>query len=228
MSQGTEHHLEEAEHARHAKHDPFDRRVALSMAIVAAALASVTLLSHRSHAEVQALKTEESDTWNYFQAKKARQYMYSADAEMLEALSGDAPTARRARRRRRWCRRGGATWRNTRRRRATRKRRRRTLQHKGQVAHDGSNFFDLGELGIELRAGPLLRGDAGQEPDAMDRGHRGRHAGFRRGDVRLFQRTNPERPPPDRNPSAVRRHDVLWRVPCFRGRSAACPAFRGA
>ena len=91
MSQGTEHHLEEAEHAQHAKHDPFDKRVALSMAIVAAALASVTLLSHRSHAEVQVKKTEESDAWNYFQAKKNRGYMYAADADMLEALSRDAP-----------------------------------------------------------------------------------------------------------------------------------------
>ena len=91
MSQGTEHHLEEAEHAQHAKHDPFDRRVALSMAIVAAALASVTLLSHRSHAEVQVKKTEESDQWNFYQAKKNRSYMYAANAEMLEALSRDAP-----------------------------------------------------------------------------------------------------------------------------------------
>ena len=37
MSQGTEHHVEEAEHAAHAAHNPFDRKVALSMAIVAAA-----------------------------------------------------------------------------------------------------------------------------------------------------------------------------------------------
>ena len=91
MSQGTEHHVEEAEHAQHAARDPFDRRVALSMAIVAAALASVTLLSHRSHNEVTVKKTEESDAWNYYQAKKNRGYMYAADAELLAALSKEAP-----------------------------------------------------------------------------------------------------------------------------------------
>ncbi len=150
MSQGTEHHLEEAEHARHAKHDPFDRRVALSMAIVAAALASVTLLSHRSHAEVQVLKTEESDTWNYFQAKKARQYMYSADAEMLEALSGDAPDSAAGKKTAKMVQ----TWRSDvekyKEEASDKEKEAKDLQHKGQVAHDGSNFFDLGELGIEL------------------------------------------------------------------------------
>jgi len=61
------------------------------MAIVAAALASVTLLSHRSHNEVTVMKTEESDAWNFYQAKKNRGYMYAADAELLKALSKEAP-----------------------------------------------------------------------------------------------------------------------------------------
>ena len=51
MSHGTEHHLEHAEHAQHQAHDPFDRRVAVSMAIMAAVLAGVTLASHRGHTE---------------------------------------------------------------------------------------------------------------------------------------------------------------------------------
>ncbi len=150
MSQGTEHHLEEAEHAMHAKHDPFDRRVALSMAIVAAALASVTLLSHRSHAEVQVLKTEESDTWNYFQAKKARGYMYAADADMLQALSHDEPDGDAGKKTASIV----GKWKKNAEQYETEAKEKEKLanelQDEGRVAHDGSNFFDLGELGIEL------------------------------------------------------------------------------
>jgi hypothetical protein len=38
MSHGTEHHLEEAEHAHHHAMDPFNARVAMTMAMIAAAL----------------------------------------------------------------------------------------------------------------------------------------------------------------------------------------------
>ncbi len=150
MSQGTEHHVEEAEHAQHAAHNPFDRRVALSMAIVAAALASVTLLSHRSHNEVQVKKTEESDKWNYYQAKKNRGYMYAADAELLEALSKAAPGSEA----------GGKAekalkeWKDKvevyDKDAEKLKKDAENLEHQGHVAHISSNFFDLGELGIEL------------------------------------------------------------------------------
>src|SRR4051812_34094187 len=70
MAHGTEHHLEEAHHAEHARHDPFDRRVAMTMAIVAAALACVTMLSHRAHNETLKNTTEAANQWAYFQAKK--------------------------------------------------------------------------------------------------------------------------------------------------------------
>src|SRR5437867_2671690 len=79
MSHGTEHHLEHAEHVQHQAHDPFDRRVAVTMAIIAAGLAGVTLLSHRGHTETLQLATEAtqyhtkaSDEWNFYQAKKIR------------------------------------------------------------------------------------------------------------------------------------------------------------
>jgi hypothetical protein len=150
MSHGTEHHVEEAEHAKHAAHNPFDRRVALTMAIVAAALASVTLLSHRSHGEVQVKKTEESDQWNFYQAKKNRGYMYAADADMLEALSKDSPDSEAGKKEAKLV----AKWKES----AEKYEKdaesiqdeAKDLQHDGRVAHDGSNFFDLGELGIEL------------------------------------------------------------------------------
>ena len=41
--------VEHAEHAVHAAHDPFDRRVTVSIAIVAAFLAAVTVAGHKAH-----------------------------------------------------------------------------------------------------------------------------------------------------------------------------------
>src|ERR1700676_469535 len=78
---------EEAEHAQHASHDPFDRRVALSMVVIAAVLASVKLLGHRAHDEVLASQieagvahTQESDTWNLYQAQRLRYHIYNVQA----------------------------------------------------------------------------------------------------------------------------------------------------
>jgi hypothetical protein len=52
MSHGPEHHIEHAEHAAHATHDEFNKRVTMSIAIVAAVLACVTMLGHRAHNDV--------------------------------------------------------------------------------------------------------------------------------------------------------------------------------
>ena len=99
MSEGTEHHIEEAEHAQHAAHHPFDRRVAMTMAIVAAALACVTPLSHRADNEVlqdqiNSAKqiSKASDQWAYYQAKKNREYMYEADAALLKLTAKQTPS----------------------------------------------------------------------------------------------------------------------------------------
>jgi hypothetical protein len=101
MSQGTEAHLEHAEHAQHHAHDPFDRKVAMTMAIVAAVLACVTLLSHRAHTETLRLQgeatrlrseanifhTQATDEWNFFQANNIRNHAYQAYLELLPLLA---------------------------------------------------------------------------------------------------------------------------------------------
>jgi uncharacterized protein YlxW (UPF0749 family) len=107
MTHGTEHHLHEAEHVQHHAQDPFDRRVAMTMAILAAVLAGVTMQSHRAHNEtlrlqnealalqseankletqVDTLHTKASDKWSYYQAKKNRLYQYEAFAELAGVL----------------------------------------------------------------------------------------------------------------------------------------------
>jgi hypothetical protein len=76
MSHGPEHQIEHAEHAVHASHSDYDKRVTISIAIIAAVLACVTMLGHRAHNDTLQLKTlaarqstEASNKWNYYQTK---------------------------------------------------------------------------------------------------------------------------------------------------------------
>src|SRR5262249_9768139 len=97
MTHGTEHHLEHAEHVQHAAHNPFDRQVAMTMAIMAAALAGVTMFSHRAHnetlrlqAEANTYHTKASDAWNYYQAKNLNSRQYQANL-MMAMFVADQP-----------------------------------------------------------------------------------------------------------------------------------------
>jgi hypothetical protein len=82
MSHGPEQHIEHAEHAAHAAHDGYDKRVTISIAIIAAVLACVTMLGHRAHnatLQLQTLaarqSTEASNKWNYYQTKNVFHFM---------------------------------------------------------------------------------------------------------------------------------------------------------
>jgi hypothetical protein len=100
MEKTTE-NIEQIEHAQHALHDPFNRNVAMTMAIVAAALACVTMLSHREHnrtiqllseasilnSEANALHTQSADQWAYYQAKNIRRHNYQALRSLLGILA---------------------------------------------------------------------------------------------------------------------------------------------
>jgi hypothetical protein len=88
MSHG--HASQEGEHAAHHASDPFDRKVAMSMVVIAALLAAVKVLGHRTHNETLAYQikagvahTQESDQWNFFQAKKMREVISELRATML-------------------------------------------------------------------------------------------------------------------------------------------------
>ncbi len=100
MPHGPEHHIEHAEHAQHAAHNPFDKRVTLSIAIVAAILACVTMLGHRAHNQTLMLQGEAiqaqteagiehskvTNKWAHFQALNIRSHMYRANQEMLDEI----------------------------------------------------------------------------------------------------------------------------------------------
>jgi hypothetical protein len=82
---------------------PFDRQVAMTMAILAAGLALVTMLSHKANTEslrqqmeANSLRTEAniyhtraSDQWAYYQAKNIRSTTYQGFLGMLDALAKD-------------------------------------------------------------------------------------------------------------------------------------------
>jgi hypothetical protein len=100
MPHGPEHHVEHAEHSAHAAHDPFDKRVTMTIAIVAALLAAVTLLSHRAHnktlqlhseatrlqAEAGILHNKATNQWGYYQAWNIREHAYRTNLENLAVL----------------------------------------------------------------------------------------------------------------------------------------------
>ena len=101
MEKTTE-NLEQIEQHHHAAHaGGFDRKVAVTMAIIAALLASVTMLGHRAHnhtlqllgeatrlqAQANILHTQATDQWGYYQAKNVRSHEYAAMAAMLKSLS---------------------------------------------------------------------------------------------------------------------------------------------
>src|SRR5262245_25484925 len=161
MSHGPEHHLEEAEHAQNAVPHPFDRRVAMTMAIVAAALACVTMLGHREHNETLRLQTQAniqhtlaSNQWAYYQAKNIRQHEYEAFLELVEVIPRDAgATEARDRARREWQKKVGQYSQDLRKieeQAEGHTEQARTNQEASERAHHRASRFDLGELGVEL------------------------------------------------------------------------------
>lgn len=77
------------EHAEHAKH-PFDRRVAATMAIIAAALAVVSVLGHLFATEELLLQQKASDQWSYYQAKSIRRYQSEVAKDLFATMAGAA------------------------------------------------------------------------------------------------------------------------------------------
>jgi hypothetical protein len=74
------------EHAEHAS-SSFDKRVAATMAAVAAALAVVTVMGHISTTDELLKQQKASDQWSYYQAKSIRRYTSDVARDFLAALS---------------------------------------------------------------------------------------------------------------------------------------------
>jgi hypothetical protein len=175
MSHGHAPH-EEAEHAAHHSQGPFDRRVAMTMVAVAALLAGVKVLGHRTHNETLGYQieagvyhskanvqhTQESDQWNFYQAKKMRQHLYESQSELLASLApadkGTDPAVQK--KLEAWGKQAKRYRTETNEikkkaeehHKAAKKDEEKAgqYQEKSEHKHHQSAFFDLGELGVEL------------------------------------------------------------------------------
>lgn len=70
-----------------------EKRIGLTMAVVAVLLAFATMLGHRTHTEEILIQDKANDQWAYFQAKNIRSHMYEANSELAEQIKGDAAVA---------------------------------------------------------------------------------------------------------------------------------------
>jgi hypothetical protein len=105
----THEHLEHAEHAEHNAHDPFNQRVAVSMAIIAALLAGITMVGHRTHNKVLQLQgdsnryrteaataeVEKSNLFAWYQSRRLRQSQMETTADIAELVPATDDAARK-------------------------------------------------------------------------------------------------------------------------------------
>lgn len=73
------------EHSEHAK-EPFDKRVAATMAILAAVLAVVSVLGHIMTTEELLAQQKASDQWSYYQAKSIRRYQSEVARDLFAGM----------------------------------------------------------------------------------------------------------------------------------------------
>jgi len=80
---------EELEEHVHQAHEPFDKMVAGSMAIIAAGLAIVSVLGQHYNAEMLLDQQLASDQWALYQGKDIRRYQAQTVHDSLQALKGE-------------------------------------------------------------------------------------------------------------------------------------------
>lgn len=74
------------EHAEHAK-NPFEKRVAATMAILAAGLAVVSVLGHIATTDELLNQQKASDQWAYYQAKNIRRYQSEVARDLFTSMN---------------------------------------------------------------------------------------------------------------------------------------------
>ena len=77
---------EELKEGAERAHNSGEKRIGLTMAIVAVLLAVATLMGHRAHTEEGLMQGKIVDEWNFYQAKHSRAHEYGAIAEVAALL----------------------------------------------------------------------------------------------------------------------------------------------
>ena len=78
--------LDEVQENSHHASSSFDRRVAVTMAVIAAALAIVSVLGHIESTEELLSQQRASDQWAFYQAKSIRRYQSEVARDVLAGL----------------------------------------------------------------------------------------------------------------------------------------------
>jgi len=84
---------EELEEHTHEAKEPFDKRVAATMAMIAAALAVVSVAGHILTTEELLNQQKASDQWSFYQAKSIRRFSAEATADLLATVKSDEALA---------------------------------------------------------------------------------------------------------------------------------------
>jgi hypothetical protein len=78
-----------SENSEHAK-APFEKKVAATMAVIAAALAVVSVFGQLFANEELLLQAKASDQWSYYQAKSIRRYESDVARDMFKNMQGES------------------------------------------------------------------------------------------------------------------------------------------
>jgi len=84
---------EELEEHTHEAKEPFDKRVAATMAIIAAALAVVSVAGHILTTDELLGQQRASDQWAFYQAKSIRRYTAETTVDLLATVKSDEAVA---------------------------------------------------------------------------------------------------------------------------------------
>jgi uncharacterized protein HemX len=87
------------EHAHHEDHgnDPAGKRVGVVAAVLAVALAIVTIASHRVHTQAIMDKSAANDQWSYYQSTRIKLHSAELALNITDIVGAESPKAEKAR-----------------------------------------------------------------------------------------------------------------------------------
>ena len=81
----------EIHHESEGAPDPLGQKVGVLAAILAVALAIVTIASHRAHTDAVLLKTEANDRWSFYQSKRIKLHSLELGEQLVTLLGAKNP-----------------------------------------------------------------------------------------------------------------------------------------
>ena len=86
----------EIHHESEGAPDPVGQKVGVLAAVLAVALAIVTIASHRAHTDAVLLKTEANDRWSFYQSKRIKLHSLELGEQLVTLLGAKNPETAKA------------------------------------------------------------------------------------------------------------------------------------